>query len=422
MWDPNYTADREVNQYKSNQCSIQMDLANLDGNTKGFQMYLFTLVSIKFDLNFVQEQEVTNGDNSTIQNQSFEVEASLSHSSSAPVSSVITGITESSINTDDAPIVSDTASGDASGEEDAVIEEELALLSSRHQPFCHLASTTSNMADVEGDKTGSNTSTTSTTPRPNSRQAIEIGEENDKGIDEDAKKLNEKLAELSEEHDAFYMDSGQPRSLGALQSLGSFHRPIPVHVHCHCHSQVDFVASKPLSVSPFQSVAHRTNSPTLIHGSLQHHSSTLLSHPRLQAVLSNPSSTPSSSGTSSPALGIQPSSLPPQLNIQHGHHSQHCHLNSPISGSNCSSPSFMSTIVSDDNSSGNSASQAADSRKGMSRSISDSTLRRAALHLNLNQSVLPSFTSLQQFKVPLSTFWYMLTIVLIKCKEMTKLS
>ena len=37
---------------------------------------------------------------------------------------------------------------------------------------------------------------------------------------------------------------------------------------------------------------------------------------------------------------------------------------------------------------------------GMSRSISDSTLRRAALHLNLNQnSVLPSFTSLQQFKV-----------------------
>ena len=39
------------------------------------------------------------------------------------------------------------------------------------------------------------------------------------------------------------------------------------------------------------------------------------------------------------------------------------------------------------------------SDKAMSRSISDSTLRRAALHLNLNQSVLPSFTSLQQFKV-----------------------
>ena len=37
---------------------------------------------------------------------------------------------------------------------------------------------------------------------------------------------------------------------------------------------------------------------------------------------------------------------------------------------------------------------------GMSRSISDTTLRRAALHLNLSQSVLPSFpTSLQQFKV-----------------------
>eukprot|EP00095_Tigriopus_kingsejongensis_P010940 maker-scaffold234_size243041-snap-gene-1.26 protein:Tk10940 transcript:maker-scaffold234_size243041-snap-gene-1.26-mRNA-1 annotation:"microtubule-associated serine threonine-protein kinase" len=41
----------------------------------------------------------------------------------------------------------------------------------------------------------------------------------------------------------------------------------------------------------------------------------------------------------------------------------------------------------------------------ISRSISDSTLRRAALHLNLNnhqQSVLPSFTSLQQFKKELS--------------------
>jgi len=38
----------------------------------------------------------------------------------------------------------------------------------------------------------------------------------------------------------------------------------------------------------------------------------------------------------------------------------------------------------------------------MSRSISDTTLRRAALHLNLSQSVLPSFTSLQQFKKELS--------------------
>ncbi len=44
----------------------------------------------------------------------------------------------------------------------------------------------------------------------------------------------------------------------------------------------------------------------------------------------------------------------------------------------------------------------------MSRSISDSTLRRAALHLNLNQSVLPSFTSLQQFKVDIGISIYML--------------
>ena len=293
----------------------------------------------------------------------------------------------------------ETASGDASGEEDAVIEEELALLSSRHQPFCHMASTVSTMAGVSGEKPSSNASTTSTTPRPSSRGDMEVNERSEELMDEDAKQLNEKLAELSEEHDAFHMDSGQPRSLGALQSLSSYHRPIPVHVHCHCNVPGELSSSKSMSTSPFQSGVQRTNSPTLLHGT--HHINTLISHPRLQAVLSNPSSTPSSSGASSPALSIQPSSLPPQLNIQgYPCHSPHCHhhLNSPISsGSNCSSPSFISTLNPEDAASGNNG--AVDSRKGMSRSISDSTLRRAALHLNLNQSVLPSFTSLQQFKV-----------------------
>ena len=37
--------------------------------------------------------------------------------------------------------------------------------------------------------------------------------------------------------------------------------------------------------------------------------------------------------------------------------------------------------------------------QGMSRSVSDTTLRKHALHLNLSQSVLPSFTPLHQFKV-----------------------
>ena len=40
---------------------------------------------------------------------------------------------------------------------------------------------------------------------------------------------------------------------------------------------------------------------------------------------------------------------------------------------------------------------------GMSRSVSDTTLRKHALHLNLSQSVLPSFTPLHQFKVCLSS-------------------
>ena len=37
--------------------------------------------------------------------------------------------------------------------------------------------------------------------------------------------------------------------------------------------------------------------------------------------------------------------------------------------------------------------------QGMARSVSDTTLRKHALHLNLSQSVLPSFTPLHQFKV-----------------------
>ena len=103
----------------------------------------------------------TDGEDRTNQNPPAGVDGCLTHSSSAPASSVIADITESSVSPDNAPPVSETASGDASGEEDAVIEEELALLSSRHQPFCHLSSTSSNMAGVAGEKPDSNASTTS---------------------------------------------------------------------------------------------------------------------------------------------------------------------------------------------------------------------------------------------------------------------
>ena len=46
-----------------------------------------------------------------------------------------------------------------------------------------------------------------------------------------------------------------------------------------------------------------------------------------------------------------------------------------------------------------SVSAASSGGGGMSRSVSDTTLRKHALHLNLSQSVLPSFTPLHQFKV-----------------------
>ena len=51
-----------------------------------------------------------------------------------------------------------------------------------------------------------------------------------------------------------------------------------------------------------------------------------------------------------------------------------------------------------------SAESGGQKQPGMSRSVSDTTLRKHALHLNLNQSVLPSFTPLHQFKVVLLRF------------------
>ena len=67
----------------------------------------------------------------------------------------------------------------------------------------------------------------------------------------------------------------------------------------------------------------------------------------------------------------------------------------PISSCSGNTDSATGLLTSDMSGSG----LTGNGKQGMSRSISDSTLRRAALHLNLNQSVLPSFTSLQQFKV-----------------------
>ena len=93
-------------------------------------------------------------------------------------------------------------------------------------------------------------------------------------------------------------------------------------------------------------------------------------HPRLQALQATSSMPPPSSGQSS----------------------------LPASTGSSNSGSLSGSLDQDGASAA--AGAAINSNKhGMSRSISDSTLRRAALHLNLNQSVLPSFTSLQQFKV-----------------------
>ena len=171
---------------------------------------------------------------------------------------------------------SGSVSGDASAEEDAILEEELAMISSQRRTNAEAA----NMASA----------------------AIETEEE-------------------EEERDAFE-DMPSPLSLPAS---GSVHRPIPL-----LHSAAPRGAG--------------------------HHQ-----HPRLQALQASSSMPPPSSGQSS----LPASTNSGSLDLQDG-----------------ASPSSINS-----------------NKSGMSRSISDSTLRRAALHLNLNQSVLPSFTSLQQFKV-----------------------
>ena len=95
----------------------------------------------------------------------------------------------------------------------------------------------------------------------------------------------------------------------------------------------------------------------------------------------------------------------PMLSRVGGPHGQHPRLTAlQASSGQCSLP-VVSTPTSGDPTAPLGSTPGVDlnsnngGKTGMSRSISDSTLRRAALHLNLNQSVLPSFTSLQQFKV-----------------------
>ena len=229
------------------------------------------------------------------------------------------------------PVEDGSASGgDASGEEDAAIDEELAFLSGRRHQQQHPDSLDPNHENVEdcccrlvamasAGKTAtgaSPASTASTTPQPG---AVDQ--------DDDAKTLTE-----DEERDSFHIEevaAQGPRSL-------PYTRSVPLLHHC---------------LTPPRSLAvGKCNNP----GTLLLHI-----HPRLQP---SPYNSPCTAPPSTP----QQQSLPPVPMVPVVSH-HHQDLES-------------------------------ESRK-MSRSISDSTLRRAALHLNLSQSVLPSFTSIQQFKV-----------------------
>ena len=159
--------------------------------------------------------------------------------------------------------------------------------------------------------------------------------------------------EMDEEHDSFHVVGPLP-SPAAPGTPGSgprslpYHRPVPVLHH--------------FNLTPPPRALNKSHSPSL----LTHH------HHHFHTP-SRPLPSP-----------VQPQSL--QL-IPGGSHSMDEGNN--IKHGKSSAPPALSL---------QSSSTISNS---MSRSISDSTLRRAALHLNLNnqQSVLPSFTSLQQFKV-----------------------
>ena len=117
----------------------------------------------------------------------------------------------------------------------------------------------------------------------------------------------------------------------------------------------------------------------------------------------SPLSLPGNPGAS-PNPGMSLHRPIPMLSRVGGPHGQHPRLTAlQASSGQCSLPVVSTPTSGDPTGSGSTPGVDLNSnnggKTGMSRSISDSTLRRAALHLNLNQSVLPSFTSLQQFKV-----------------------
>ena len=149
-------------------------------------------------------------------------------------------------------------------------------------------------------------------------------------------------SESEEAHDAFESPAAPAAAAPSQARAGNFHRPIPLHSHP--------------STAVFKTVHPHP-------------------HPRLQAVMTDGSFT---SLPSSPA-----SCCPPPPSGLMGGGGQPTSLDGAVH--DCHVTLRKGSLASNSN--------------AMSRSISDSTLRRAALHLNLQQSVLPSFTSLQQFKV-----------------------
>ncbi len=248
---------------------------------------------------------------------------------------------------------------DDEDEEEKELDAELEALSNKHNLFSFEAGA---MSSAHPNTPTSCCSPSNATPQPPVPQ---------KAVVATAEELEERDAFQSAppSHHQQQQQQQQQKQQSQLQQPRSlpYHRPVPVLHHFS-------LTPPPRSLSVSGPPGHKCASPTLLpHHFLHHH------HHHHHHYPSRP--------LPSPQTPCQPHSLqipPPSVLYAEG-------ASAPASAPAIPVEKPLGKNVASLASGGTSAN--------MSRSISDSTLRRAALHLNLSQSVLPSFTTLQQFKV-----------------------
>ncbi len=270
-------------------------------------------------------------------------------------------------------------------EDEEDLDAELAALSHKHKSFSFSSAATTAagiMASAHPNTPTSCCSSSNATPQPPTQSSSAPSSAGPLTKTKTSAAQATAEEEL-EERDSFHSEPFSPQPSQQQQQQQQhpqqprslpYHRPVPVLHHFS-------LTPPPRSLSVSGPPGHKCASPTLLphhfhhhhHHHYHHHAARPLPSPQTPSQphsLQLPATSSSSFGD-----GGHPVSAPVVPGAAGG-------VEKPLGKS----------VASLSSGSGSSAN--------MSRSISDSTLRRAALHLNLSsQSVLPSFTSLQQFKV-----------------------